>query len=411
MALTQLVQVLTFTDIAASDQATLPHALNLNGTAVVPDLLLRDNGDFTIISATSTQITVENTSGAPATLNLWVERLHTLERAIGPVTNLTPQPFIPATGGGGGGSGTVGPGTIGTLSKFTGATAVGDATSFDEVAPGSGIRAFADTDVVQSYAGVRLYRGATFVDASLRAGVTVGDGSGQFADGTTPNALVLWSLDPSGNTYGIEFATGDTPNLRARITPGGRLDTYGDLHVNGRQLVVFGIETGFDTIFNHFTDDTGDVTINGGRETGIISIGRLNTGTVFIGGSGTSGEALNPVSVRANLIAGSGIPSTAEHSLHGQVTLGDTNNVGGSIFNYLGDASHDVYIRPGANGARIRIGPDTASDIFIGGVGVNTRHFGLLGFYGVAAIAQQTVAVDVAAIHAALVNLGLISVA
>lgn len=106
---TRLHQVLTFAAVAPGGFSTLPHALNVNGTAVLPDLIFRDNGDFAIVGASTTTITVQNNGAGAATLNAWLFVLHTMEREFGAVqtTNLSPQPFIPAVSGGGGGGSSV----------------------------------------------------------------------------------------------------------------------------------------------------------------------------------------------------------------------------------------------------------------------------------------------------------------
>lgn len=97
---TQLIQVVTFEDVGAGQQITLPHALNVNGRALVPDLVLRDNADFTIDAVDSDSITVTNTSGGVATLNAWLEFKHTTQRWFGAqqTAALSPNPFIPTAG-------------------------------------------------------------------------------------------------------------------------------------------------------------------------------------------------------------------------------------------------------------------------------------------------------------------------
>jgi hypothetical protein len=95
----------------------------------------------------------------------------------------------------------------------------------------SGLSSFADTNVsAAAYAGTRLFRGAI---QALRAGITVGS-AGQFAGGNTENALVLWSYDATGTSYGIELATGANPDVRVRVQPTGQTDVLAGLRVAGQ---------------------------------------------------------------------------------------------------------------------------------------------------------------------------------
>lgn len=99
---------------------------------------------------------------------------------------------------------------------------------------GAGLLIHADTDVSSNqFGGVAFYRGATATNATFRAGIHVGNGGGQFATGDTANALLLWSYDASGTSYGIELATGVNPDVRVRITPAGLTDVLSGLKVTG----------------------------------------------------------------------------------------------------------------------------------------------------------------------------------
>jgi hypothetical protein len=179
----------------------------------------------------------------------------------------------------------------------------------------------------------------------------------------------------------------------------------------GGQFHIVGLEAGKDCVFNHVTDDSGNSHLEGGRATSEIHIGEVNTGGIFIGGSGTGSEVSNRTRVRGRLTAGEGdAGETQVHDL-----IGQTGFTGGSYFNYVGDLSHDTYIRAGASGARVRIG-DNANDVFLMTSGKTTRVLGRLmvdehvGFYGTTPIAKPAgVAVTAAAVHAALVALGLIA--
>lgn len=105
---------------------------------------------------------------------------------------------------------------------------------------GTGLLVHANTGVsANQYGGIALYRGNAVSNQNFRAGIHVGNGGGQFATGDTANALLLWSYDPGGATYGIELATGSNPDVRVRIQPGGQTDVLAGLSVTGN-LGVFG---------------------------------------------------------------------------------------------------------------------------------------------------------------------------
>lgn len=107
---TRLNQVLSFTAVAAGGVVALAHEINVNGLAVVPDIVFRDNGEFAIVSVTTSTVTVRNDGAGIASLNVWLLHQHTIDRAYGAsqTTQLAPNPFVPAAGGGGGsGSATV----------------------------------------------------------------------------------------------------------------------------------------------------------------------------------------------------------------------------------------------------------------------------------------------------------------
>jgi hypothetical protein len=103
--LTQLNQVLSFVDIGAGETAALSHDININGRAVVPDIVFRDNSAFSIVSVTASLVTVRNDGDGVGTLNVWLQRQHTIDRAYGAdqTTELVPHPFVPAVGGSGDG--------------------------------------------------------------------------------------------------------------------------------------------------------------------------------------------------------------------------------------------------------------------------------------------------------------------
>jgi hypothetical protein len=109
--------------VAPAAIVTLPHEINVNGVPVKPDLIFRDNGNFAIVSCTTTALTVQNNGVGVGTLNAWLEHQHTIDRAYGDkaLQDLTPQPFIPASG-----AGAIGPtGPSGGPTGSTGPTGVG----------------------------------------------------------------------------------------------------------------------------------------------------------------------------------------------------------------------------------------------------------------------------------------------
>lgn len=96
---TRLIQVLAFLNVPASGSVALPHQININGFPKKPDLVAADTTGFTIV-ATTTQVTVTNNNIAPASVNVWLELKHSIPRELGGLANLSPQPFVFASGGG-----------------------------------------------------------------------------------------------------------------------------------------------------------------------------------------------------------------------------------------------------------------------------------------------------------------------
>ena len=104
----RLNQVLTFTAVPALGQASLPYRLGVQGVAVLADFIFVDTPNFTIIGQPNTAtVTVQNNGLVAATVNVWMMRLHTFDRAFGDnaIQNLTPQPYIIYGGSSSGGGG------------------------------------------------------------------------------------------------------------------------------------------------------------------------------------------------------------------------------------------------------------------------------------------------------------------
>jgi len=94
----RLIQTVAFVNVASGATVALPHELNNNGQALVPDFVWRDNGNFIVVGATATTVTVRNNGPGADSCNVCVERKHSIPRVLGG-NPLVPAPFIPAVGG------------------------------------------------------------------------------------------------------------------------------------------------------------------------------------------------------------------------------------------------------------------------------------------------------------------------
>jgi len=103
----RLHQVLSFANVAGGGNASLPHSLNVNAVALIPDRIFFDTAGFTA-TADATQVTVTNTTGGILSVDVWLEILHSELRVFGAeaTTFLIPRPFVSIGGSAGGGSGT-----------------------------------------------------------------------------------------------------------------------------------------------------------------------------------------------------------------------------------------------------------------------------------------------------------------
>jgi hypothetical protein len=97
---TRLINILTFTNIAAGATSAQAHLLNIgtssSGVPIIPDLVEFDNSAFDMVSCTSTTLTVINRGGVTATANVRVSYDHSIQRAYGAtsVDQLSPAPFV-----------------------------------------------------------------------------------------------------------------------------------------------------------------------------------------------------------------------------------------------------------------------------------------------------------------------------
>lgn len=100
----KLIAEIAFPIIAAGDSHTLRHGLRLNDADMAPDLGLLDAAGF-VASADAVYITVTNQNLTPASVNVFLWRMHSVVRCCD-----DPASFLFfATAGGAGGSGPPGP--------------------------------------------------------------------------------------------------------------------------------------------------------------------------------------------------------------------------------------------------------------------------------------------------------------
>jgi hypothetical protein len=99
--MTRLKNILRFVGLVDGVPASLPHNLNWNGRAVVPDFVDPSSAGY-VISADATNVTITRQPGALANVDVLVESWHSIERAFGAkqTVALTPQPFVAAGGNG-----------------------------------------------------------------------------------------------------------------------------------------------------------------------------------------------------------------------------------------------------------------------------------------------------------------------
>lgn len=109
-----LYSIITFTAVPLGGTQTVAHNLICNGTHLKPDLVLLQFPDsFEFVSATTTDLTIRNTSSSTGNTTALCQSIHPIERSFGQspddgsfALHLTPQPFVPgspnASGGGGG---------------------------------------------------------------------------------------------------------------------------------------------------------------------------------------------------------------------------------------------------------------------------------------------------------------------
>jgi hypothetical protein len=101
----QLYSILTFSNIALGDTATLPHHLVLRDIPVIPDLiLLQFPGSFELVSSDATDVTIRNTASSIGDCEALVQAIHPAIRLLGQQPDdgnmdegLVPRPFCPGS--------------------------------------------------------------------------------------------------------------------------------------------------------------------------------------------------------------------------------------------------------------------------------------------------------------------------
>lgn len=102
---TRLIQIVASGVVGPSATVMLPHQININGAPQTPDFVAADAAGFAI-NVTATDVFITNNGASPASVNVWLELKHSIEREFGlgaQTTSLVPRPFVAAAGGGGGG--------------------------------------------------------------------------------------------------------------------------------------------------------------------------------------------------------------------------------------------------------------------------------------------------------------------
>jgi hypothetical protein len=107
-----LKNILSFTGLAVGVPVAIPHLLNVNGVAQIPDKGDVSQGFFTV-TADDTDVTVTRLPGDPDNVDVYVEVWHTFDRVFGAFSGsqpsgLTPRPFFARSGAGTGAVGNTG---------------------------------------------------------------------------------------------------------------------------------------------------------------------------------------------------------------------------------------------------------------------------------------------------------------
>lgn len=97
---TRIFNAVQFVAVASGATVALPHSINLDDRGIIPDFVMQDNSDFSIIAVDAANVTVTNTGPGAANCNVLCVSWHTILREFGAfaTTALAVQPFIPSGG-------------------------------------------------------------------------------------------------------------------------------------------------------------------------------------------------------------------------------------------------------------------------------------------------------------------------
>lgn len=119
---TRLLQNLVFGSIAAGATSVLAHSININGNAILPDLVI-SNVDGLTITVDTAQVSITNNNSVAVTPSVFLERFHSTVRQLGGgIDNMTPQPIIiQGSSGGSAGAGArlIASGAVAAAGGFT----------------------------------------------------------------------------------------------------------------------------------------------------------------------------------------------------------------------------------------------------------------------------------------------------
>lgn len=155
----QYINVLSFAGLAVGVPASLPHGLNFNGRALVPDEVIPQIGGFTV-TADATNVTVTRTDSSPAAVSILIKAWPSSMRAFGatnpapgiqPDGSLALQPFVFNAGG----------------SEAVGRYAPPEKWFQDNVAA-SQARVTLGARVSALFTGIKMVRGGSIVGVSSR---------------------------------------------------------------------------------------------------------------------------------------------------------------------------------------------------------------------------------------------------
>lgn len=193
---TQLISIVRFAGLAVGVPVALPHGLNQDGRALVPDVVLPSAGGFTI-AADATNVTATRTvEAASGAVDVLVFQLHTVLRNFGPTTpppgnlpsgSLAPQPFI------------VEPGTL-TPVATAGRYALPDKWSQNDIAASQTNVALAQ-NVSQLFDTTKAIRAGSLIGFSTRIDSTI----------TAGTLTIELTINGAGTGFTLVHTSGSNP--------------------------------------------------------------------------------------------------------------------------------------------------------------------------------------------------------